>query len=408
MIKILFTSLTGYPNSNSGGPTRIIFDLLKNLDYSKYEPFFLSYDLFKRFSSKEDLESDQRQNISFKRKLGHKLFKNNRLYRIIVTSNLYLRFHFHKKDRYFQKVVSNIDYFDIIHCHDTLSAYYFIKNNSSKKILTIHSKGSQVNELRQVYRKSDYIISKLEEFLKREILAFDNFDIITFPSKAARELFRSDLNINSFHSDKIRIIYNGIDIETINSIQPGKILEKYHIRTESFDIILLNVAQHVEEKNIDLIIESLSILRNKYYIKALLINVGEGHLTDYYKKIIFQNSLIDYVILLGMIPNEDVIKLLKAADLFIQASEKVVFDLSVLEALTAGCQVVVSKEGGNNEIIRHGQNGYFLNYLNAFEIAEFIFNYDNNKRNRLNTRNDIFSISTMVQEYKCIYESKAV
>ena len=310
--KILFTSLTGYPNPNCGGPTRIVYELLRNLDYSKFEPYFLSYDMYRRYHSKNELNSNQSLNIYHKRSLGYKLYDNCAVYRKIVSSNSYLKYHYSKKDRYFNKKKIDAVNFDIIHCHDLLSAYYFIGNTNTKKILTIHSKGSHISELREVPALSNNFKIKLKDFSKREKTVFSSFDIVTFPSSAAYNLFLSDLQISEHSSDKIKIIYNGINVNRINSIQPENILEKYKINKQDFDLTLLNVAQHVKPKNFDLIIKSIKILNDKHKIRTLLINIGEGYLTDYYEEIIKENSLENQVRFLGMISNDDVIRLMKS------------------------------------------------------------------------------------------------
>lgn len=402
--KILFTSLTGYPNPNCGGPTRIVYELLRNLDYSKFEPYFLSYDMFKRFSSKEELGFDQKQNIFVKRNLGYKLYENYSIYRKIVTSDLYLKYYFQKRDKYFKKKLKELKYFDIVHCHDTLSANYFVKTRYPKKILTIHSKGSHTGELEQVFNKSNFTASNLKDYLKKEFLSYNEFDIITFPSSAAYNLFLSDLQISEHSSDKIKIIYNGINVNWINSIQPENILEKYKINMQDFDLTLLNVAQHVKPKNIDLIIKSIKILNDKYKIRTLLINIGEGCLTDYYKEIIKENSLENQVRFLGMISNDDVIRLMKSLDIFIQASEKVVFDLVVLEALQSRIKVIVSDEGGNKEIIKDNFNGLLLEELNEEYIADKVFSSINFvSKFDSDSFEQKYSISKMIENYYNLY-----
>lgn len=403
--KILFTSLTGYPNPNSGGPTRIVYELLRNLDYSKFEPYFLSYDMYRRYHSKNELNSNQSLNIYHKRSLGYKLYDNCAVYRKIVLSNSYLKYHYYKRDRYFNKKKIDEANFDIIHCHDSLSAFYFIENKSEKKILTIHSKGSHISELKEVPAHSNNLKIKLKDFSKREKTVFSSFDIVTFPSSAAYNLFLSDLQISEHSSDKIKIIYNGINVNRINSIQPENILEKYKINKQDFDLTLLNVAQHVKPKNIDLIIKSIKILNDKYKIRTLLINIGEGYLTDYYKEIIKENSLENQVRFLGMISNDDVIRLMKSLDIFIQTSEKVVFDLVVLEALQSRIKVIVSDEGGNKEIIKNNFNGLLLEELSEEYIADKVFSsinfvpeFDSDSFEQK------YSISRMVEDYYNLYK----
>lgn len=404
MKKILFTSLTGYPNPSIGGPTRIIYELLKNLNYSKYEPYFLSYDMFKKYSSKEELDIDQNENVYTKRNFGYKLYDKINLYRNIVTSDCYIKYHYHKKNKYFSKFAKMVKDFDIIHSHDSLSAYYFVDLKKPKKILTIHSKGTQISEMKESNLRSKYLRDILSEFSKREIDVFSKFDLITFPSKAAKEIFLQEIKLNDSQFEKIKIIYNGIDLERISNIQADDVLNKYKIQKNNYDITLLNVAQHVKPKNIDLIIKSLKIIREEFNTRVLLVNVGEGYMTEEFKSIIEMNYLSDYVKFIGMIHNDDVIRLMKSLDIFIQASEKVIFDLVVLEALASQIKILISNEGGNKEIIKDGVNGLFIKELSCLGIAKSIiyaFNQEITADYKIFGQN--FSIKQMITEYSKLY-----
>jgi glycosyltransferase involved in cell wall biosynthesis len=404
MKKILFTSLTGVPNPWIGGPTRIIYEILRNLDYSKYEPYFLSYDMFKRYKSNEELNLDQNRFVYSKRNLGHRLYEKINLYRDMVTSDYYLKYHYHKKDKYFYNFANMVKDFDIIHSHDSLSAYYFLDLKKTKKILTIHSKGTQVSEMKESNLKSNYFQNILLEFSKRELNAFLYFDIITFPSHAAREIFMQEIDIKNQKSGRIKVIYNGIDIEKIGNIKANNILEKYNIQKNKFDITLINVAQHVKPKNIDLIIRAIKILRDEFNTRALLVNIGEGYLMEDYKSLIETNSIIEQVTFLGMISNDDVIRLMKSLDIFIQASEKVIFDLVVLEALASGIRVLVSAQGGNLEIIKDGENGFFISNLKGDSIASDIIKCNTTKFNKNKKIEKKYSVQSMINSYLELYE----
>ena len=406
--KILFTTLMGYPNPNLGGPTRIIYDLLKNLDYSKYVPYFLSYDIFKKYSSNEELDTNQDKNIYAKRNLGYKLYNKINLYRNIVTSDYYLKYHYRKKDKYFSKFIDEVKDFDIINSHDPLSAYYFLDLKKPKKILTIHSKGTQVSEMKESNLRSKCLKDLLLEFGKREIEAFLKYDIITFPSKAAKQIFLQDIKLNDTQFEKIKVIYNGINLESIRNIKVDDVLDKYKIQKNSYDITLLNVAQHVKPKNIGLIIQSQKILRDQFNTKALLVNVGEGYMTEDFKSIIETNALNDYVKFLGMIPNDDVIRLMKSLDIFIQVSEKIIFDLVLLEALGSGSCVLATEQGGNLEVIKDKVNGYFLREINPEAIAVQILELKNSDEKnfiRINAKTFIqnFDVKRMIDCYNELY-----
>ena len=99
---------------------------------------------------------------------------------------------------------------------------------------------------------------------------------------------------------KDQIIYNGIHLDRVKSIRAGDNLDQYIIQQHNFNITLLNVAQHVSQRyrfNYSL----PKILRDEFNTRALLINVGEGYLTEDYNSIIDQNNLTEQVKFLRMI-----------------------------------------------------------------------------------------------------------
>ena len=174
--KILFTTYSGYPTPNSGGPNKIIFEIIQNLDREKYQVDFLSYDLFlediQPLKSKESFENK----LSVKRRFTNYLFSNYKLYRILTANSLYLKYHYKKRDNRLKKNVRGKKY-DVIHAHDSLSLYNLL-NLESKKILTIHSKGSIVQDLKDNFSNQKYLKRNVERFWKMEIDSFNKADIV--------------------------------------------------------------------------------------------------------------------------------------------------------------------------------------------------------------------------------------
>ena len=109
---------------------------------------------------------------------------------------------------------------------------------------------------------------------------------------------------------------------------------------------------------------------------------------------------------LGKLSNNEVIKFIKLSDIFIMTSEKVIFDLVVLEALACGICCVVSNDGGNKEIIKDGINGYLIETNDIDKIAQKIISLDTNKTkfNAIETAKQ-FSVNKMVNEYFQLYKS---
>lgn len=398
MIKILFVAYSGYPNPNIGGSNKIIYEILKRLDYSKFSPSFFSYDALIEYKSSEDLVTDQKGKTFLKRQTGKKLYEKLSFYRYITSSPLYLKIYFNKRDKFFKKHKTYFKKFDIIHIHNSLAAYYFKTINNPKKILTIHSKGAVVSEMNEQLQSSAFE-KILKEFKERERIAFKNMNMITFPSHAAKKMYLKDLNLTEKGNTKI--IYNGVDIEHIKNIQPDQIFNKYKIINKNYEGIILNIANHVKAKNIDTLIKAVKILKEDHYKSFLLINAGVGYLTDELKALAMNLKINQQIKFLGQIPNDDVIRLMKVCDYLIMPSTRVVFDMVILEALAAGITVIASDEGGNREIIRDDENGYLIENMRENKLFKIL----NNNLTITSNLKDSYYLSEMILNYFKIYLS---
>jgi len=285
-----------------------------------------------------------------------------------------------------------------------MSVAYLPDSHKVKKILTIHSKGPFVKEILDYYSHNKFYIENINYFGTLENNGLEKADIITFPSESSKELFSSNSSSKSFHHSDMIIVYNGVDIKHINSIKSDKdLLLRYGI-TGKNELMILNVAQHVKPKNITLLIEAMNVLVNQIDASICLINAGDGAETEKLRKMISYYHLQNNVKLLGRLPNERIIMLMKACDIFIMPSERVVFDMVILEAMACGCCIIASDEGGNKEIIKNGENGYLLNEISVEEIVDKILNV-NRKITGINAIEYVknYSRERMVREYEKIY-----
>ncbi|MCH7974345.1 MAG: glycosyltransferase, partial [Bacteroidetes bacterium] len=109
------------------------------------------------------------------------------------------------------------------------------------------------------------------------------------------------------------------------------------------------------------------------------------------------------VILLGLLSNDEIIKFMNYFDYFIMASERVVFDLVILEAMACGMIVIANNNGGNKEMIKNGFNGYLLNEIGAGEIANMIMEANEGCRVQAINSAQQFDSTKMVREYEMLY-----
>lgn len=406
LAKILYSIYTGeYPNQFAGGPNNIIYKLIQNYKESEYVFDYLSSDLFTESLTTNNLIKLGKK-LSPKKKTASFLSEKSKLYRKFFGSDFYLPYHFYKKNKYYKSFSKGIFNYNIIHSQDSISLSLITDDNSaSKKIMTIHSKGPLSDEVKNI-AKGDKLKNSIDRKLKKiELRNIELADIITFPSNAARVYFEKSLNVKLDES-KVRIIYNGIDFDKIQKIKDDGVLEKYSIKKKEEQLLLLNIAAHTAEKNIDVLLRVIKVVKEKFKKDILLLNIGaEEKDTPRLKVLVKKLDVEKNVKFLGKLPNNDVLKILKEVDMFVMTSEKVIFDLVVLEALASGACCVVSNEGGNKEIIKDDENGYLLDITDVDGIVKKIISLDPNKvkENAINTARK-YTVKKMVEEYFNLYD----
>lgn len=399
MKKILYTSLTGYPQNNSGGGNRIVYELIKNLSVKEYSRMYCSYPFFKDYGN-APLEADLIKYLPNRSKIGLKLWNNVPMYRLFTSSRVYRMWYSKRIESYLSRQ-SDILKPHVIHAHDPISLYYFRKN-TAKKILTMHFKGGYVREmidngsLREVALKSE------EDLKKYEDTTFQAANIVTFPSSAAMRLYFANNNVEPDQS-KIRVVYNGVDIDNIINTK-FNISELKNIGIPIHKNYIVNIAQHIKQKNIIGLLKALKNIKEKYDRNIYLINIGDGPDTHLYLDYINQHGLKDNVKFIGKVDNRIALQVIKKSKCFVLLSYNVVFDLVVLEALACGIPVIVSNEGGNREVIQNGINGYLVDPNNEHEIIDAICSNDKIKisQNALKSVKR-FSVQEMVKNYQNIY-----
>lgn len=400
MIKLLLNAYTEFPAPHQGGPNKVIFDIINGIDRTLFEPHYLSKHFFSFIRENQHLEEFVNSQLSLKKTVSVNLIKKSALFKKFVTNQFYLRYHFVKTNKFYKKLSLNNFNCDVLHSHDVKSFALLYPKIKCKKVLTIHSKGTIKEDLLDYFGESELLSDVFNEFDLMEDEAISEADVITFPSYAALELFKSKKSISE---SKIKVIYNGIDTSSIQSINTSISFEKvFQMDTKGF-IKIINIADHIEPKNIELIILVLYELIKKMNIKVLFINVGTGPLTKTYLSKVKEFDISGNVKFLGKVRNEDVIKLLKDSDYLLHPSKRVIFDYVILEALACGTTIIAYNVGGNKEIISHNQNGYLLNELNVDVIIKIII--ESKKINLIDMKEtvDKFSTKHFIKNYESIY-----
>ncbi len=173
--------------------------------------------------------------------------------------------------------------------------------------------------------------------------------------------------------DKIIVIYNAFNF-------PENLPEKKELRRELHlsGQTIISVGRLLPWKGFSLLIEMMPELVFSYSDLKLYI-IGEGPDCNYLKKLITEKKMTDHVFLSGRLSQKELLKFIKASDLFVLNTSYEGFSHQLLEAMWCGTPIITTKVGGNPELITSDQNGYLVEYNNASEIKNAISKILNNE-----------------------------
>ena len=400
--KLLFLNFAdGIPSPNIGGPQNIIYQIIKNLDTEKLSSDVLSTSakIVSIENCFQELSDDYQYAI---KKITKGLFYKNKLYRQFVSWDYYRAFSLIKNSTLI-KLQLPIEKYRIIHAHDSIGLFYSERYKNAFKIISIHN-----HELFSKHYSEVFINQKIRSLISdnlkvKELKALSLANFLTFPSEAVRNYYFDAMSPQL--NNNYQIIYNGVDLDRIKKIEPFNI-NVYKEISQDIEYKLINVSRHDPQKGVMKVLEVVTELKEKLNKKVVLVCVGNGLETEKYKDYIKKHNLGRNIIFVKHASNDEVISLMKACDVFLHLPTKVVFDLVIIEALAAGLTVFSSNEGGNKEIITHGENGFLVSKeLDPTSIAKMIVENRKylNKENLINSVNTFSSIN-MVNQYQNLYD----
>lgn len=253
---------------------------------------------------------------------------------------------------------------DFIYLHSSkagvvgsIAAVIYRRWKSSPRII-YRIGGWAFNEKVAVIKKLLYILTeRLTALLK---------DVIVVNSEADK---KSAIARKICPERKIKVIYNGIDIDNINFLDRNdarRILsEKFSFAGNSDSRIWVGtIANFYANKGLIYLIEAARFLNND---NLMFIVIGDGAERQKLEEMIKKYNLENRFFLSGNMP--DASRYLKAFDLFVLPSIKEGMPWTILEAMAAGLPIVATKVGGVPEMIQDGKDGILVEPQNPQELA---------------------------------------
>ncbi|MCK4528889.1 glycosyltransferase family 4 protein [candidate division WOR-3 bacterium] len=235
---------------------------------------------------------------------------------------------------------------DILHIHGTsIDALPFIEasiDNNIPFVVTVHSLCSFDQNLRLWFNK------KLEKDILIR-LAEHKIPITVVSSSTKDEIVRNF----GIHSDAIKVIHNGVDLEKFCSqnISKNEIRDLYNIAKDK--VVLLQVATLNKLKNHIAVLQAIASMDETLKEKLLYLIVGSGGEEKHLLKFVKRKGLTKYVLFTGRFQGEKLKDMYNLSDFFILPSTSEGLPLVSLEAMAAGLPIITFDDLGYVKDIYH-------------------------------------------------------
>ncbi len=255
--------------------------------------------------------------------------------------------------------VSHIVDFDVMHVHDWLAAFsgisfkYYLKK---PMVLTVLS--TEVGRAHGLRSADSLSIDGIEWWATYEA------DKIIVCSHSMKTEICEHFNLPW---DKVDVIPNAIDTTKYNfSVDRGSVRQRYGVGWG--EKMILCVGRLVPQKGIEYFIRAIPRIASRYP-EAKFIIVGEGWSRDFLEAEARSTGQRHKILFTGFVSDNEVINLMKSADVLVVPSVYEPFGIVALEGMATGVPVVASQVGGLSEVIEHDRTGLFVYPRSSESIA---------------------------------------
>ncbi|MEW6321344.1 MAG: glycosyltransferase family 4 protein [Acidobacteriota bacterium] len=184
---------------------------------------------------------------------------------------------------------------------------------------------------------------------------------------AASGAIRHVLEQDGIPGDRIVVVHDGIDVERIEHLPVVDAHKEFWLPHGA--PVLANVGALVPHKGQKHLVDAIPLVLREVPDAHLLI-FGEGELRPDLERQIKALHVEKHVLLTGF--REDVLQLVKSADLFVMSSVTEGLGSTVLDAMAMGLAVVGTRAGGIPEAVVDGTTGLLVRPSDPAALAEAI------------------------------------
>ncbi len=174
--------------------------------------------------------------------------------------------------------------------------------------------------------------------------------------------------------DKVRTVYNGIDLNEIDMWRRNSRKATYFSPTVEVSCngpILLTVSRLVEYKGIQRVIEAMPKVLSDVP-DAQYVIVGDGSYRKDLRRLARESSARDAIVFLGRVTTDEKFACYEMCSVFVMPSGEEGFGIVFLEANAFGKPVIGGDVMGVSEVIKSGETGLLVDPHDVDAIAEAV------------------------------------
>lgn len=239
--------------------------------------------------------------------------------------------------------------FDVIHVHHPMligaTARYLSRKYHVPIICTYHTRYEQYLH----YIGLSSFQKLLPLYLQRTLGACD----MVFAPTPNIGAYLKETGINV----PVEVLPTGVSTEGFypDALKAAALREKF---AQGRPFLFCTIARLAKEKNLEFLLESLALYKQKAGACFKLLLIGKGPYREKLCRRIRELSLTEEIILVGEVSNEDIKEYCHACDLFLFPSRSETQGIVLLEAMAAGTPVLALRATGTEDIVKNGVNGY--------------------------------------------------